>query len=121
MKGRNKVELGGNLVREPEVRYSPSKKKFALVDIAVNYSIKSVDESGQHNRVKKADYFRVLCSGWIADIVEKYCHKGSPVIFDARAVIRQFDKDGRHYWQIGFNATNITLCGSGQQEHAAAD
>lgn len=74
MKNLNNVILIGNLVREPEIKYSPSGVCICVFDIANNNSYLKGNET-----VESVSYFQIKCFGTIAQNVGKFLHKGSQV------------------------------------------
>lgn len=91
-KGVNKITLMGNLVREPEVRYTNSKQKVAVFTLAVSDDYK--DKSGE--LVKVTDYINCTAWGNQAGVVEKYLAKGDPTLVFGKLKIEQYEgKDGQ--------------------------
>ena len=87
----NKVILVGNLGREPEVKFSSDGK--AIANLAVATSESWTDKtSGQ--KVEKTEWHRVVIFGRLADIAQKYLHKGSKVYIEGQLRTRKWDKNG---------------------------
>ena len=116
MQGRNKVEIMGNMVKDPDIRFTKTKKKVARITVASNYSYSAsvVKDDGTRGYEKRADFIPIIAYGHIADTIDSYCKKGSPVLIDAVVKINHFDskKLGIHVWQTLIIATGITLCGT---------
>lgn len=75
----NKVILGGNLTRDPEVRYSQSENPMAIArfGIAINRRFKRQGETD-------CDFFNCTAFGKTAEFVEKYFRKGTRIILSGR-------------------------------------
>lgn len=72
----NSVTLLGNLVRDPELKYTPGGKAVADISLAINKNW--TDDSGQ----KQSDVTYVDCTafGRTAEICGQYLKKGSPAL-----------------------------------------
>lgn len=91
MSSLNRVDLIGNLTREPEVRYTNDNRPIANVSIATSENWK--DQSGQ--KQEKTEYHRVVVFGNLADVVGKYLTKGSKVYLSGRLSTRKWtDQQG---------------------------
>lgn len=88
----NKVCLIGNLGRDPEVRFAQNGNKIVNMSIATSESWKD-KQSGE--RKEKTEWHRiVIFDSFIADIAEKYLHKGSKVYIEGSLQTRKWEKDG---------------------------
>jgi len=87
----NKVILVGNLGREPDVKFTGDGK--AIANLAVATSESWTDKTtGQ--KVEKTEWHRVVIFGRLADIAQKYLHKGSKVYIEGQLRTRKWDKNG---------------------------
>ena len=85
----NKVLLTGRLTRDPELRSTTSGLEVASFSIAVNRGFKN--KEGNYD----ADFFNVSVFGKQAEVVSKYCFKGSQVGVEGRLQSRSYDaQDG---------------------------
>lgn len=106
MSSVNKVILIGNLGRDPEVRTMQDGKKVANLSIATSESWK--DKSSGEKK-EKTEWHRVVIWGALADIAEKYLHKGSKVYVCGSLQTRKWtDKDGVEKY-----STEVVLQGYG--------
>ena len=87
----NKVILVGNLGREPDVKFSSDGK--AIANLAVATSESWTDKTTQQ-KVEKTEWHRVVIFGRLADIAQKYLHKGSKVYIEGQLRTRKWDKNG---------------------------
>jgi len=103
----NKVILVGNLGREPEVKFTSDGK--AIANLAVATSESWTDKTtGQ--KVEKTEWHRVVIFGRLADIAQKYLHKGSKVYIEGQLRTRSWDQNGEKKYTTevvlsGFNST----------------
>lgn len=88
----NKVQIIGNLGRDPEVRHTSDNRSIANLTLATSESWE--DKAGQ--RQEKTEWHRVVVFGKLAEIVEKYLKKGDSVYFEGKLQTRKWqDKDGQ--------------------------
>jgi single-strand DNA-binding protein len=92
MSGINKVILIGNLGAKPELKYSSSN--VAITNLSVATSESWTDKStGQ--KQEKTEWHRVSVFGKLAEIISKYCDKGSKVYVEGKLQTRKYqDKSG---------------------------
>jgi single-strand DNA-binding protein len=87
----NKIMLIGNLGKDPEFNVIPDGTPVARFSIAVNRNVKSRDGE----RVKETDWFNIVAWRQLAEICEKYLHRGSKVYIEGRLSMRKYtDKEG---------------------------
>jgi single-strand DNA-binding protein len=88
---RNKVQLIGNLGMDPEVRTLESGKKVAKVALATSETYKN--QKGE--RITETQWHNLVAWGKTADIVEKFCKKGSELAIEGKLINRNYiDKEG---------------------------
>ena len=80
MPALNRVELIGNLGRDPEARFTANGKKYAVFSAAVNRTWKSAD--GEKHEA--ADWFLVNAWGKLGEICLQYLKKGRLVFIEGR-------------------------------------
>jgi len=90
----NKVILVGNLGKDPEIRNTTDGKKIANLTVATSDSWKD-KQSGE--RKDKTEWHRVVIyNNNLADVAEKYLHKGSKVYLEGQLQTRKWqDKSGQ--------------------------
>lgn len=93
MAGVNKVILIGNLGAEPEVRQLPSGDAVANIRLATSESWKDKNTGEKQERT---EWHNVVFFGKLAEIVQKYLHKGSKVYVEGKLRTRKWqDKEGQ--------------------------
>ena len=88
---RNNVQLIGNLGMNPEVKTLDNGKKMAKFSIACNESYK--DAKGK--TVENTSWFNLVAWEGLAEVAEKYLHKGKQVAVCGKLVTKSYtDKQG---------------------------
>jgi single-strand DNA-binding protein len=92
----NKVMLIGNVGAEPEIRTTPSGTRIAKVSLATNR--RWSDRSGQQQ--EKTEWHRLTFWDRLAEIVERYVHKGDRLYVEGRIEYSQTQDDQGNvkYW-----------------------
>ena len=85
----NRVLIAGRLTRDPELRYTPNGKAVCSFSLAVNRRYK--DASGQWQ--DDTTYVNIVCWMNIAELVNRYLHKGSPVLVEGRLESRSWETE----------------------------
>ena len=94
MPALNRVQLIGNLGRDPEARFTSNGKKYATFTLAVNRTWKST-EGEKH---EATDWFLVNAWGKLAEVCLSYLKKGRLVFVDGRLQTDRWDDKGEtHY------------------------
>ena len=107
-KGINKVILIGNLGNDPEIRVGQSGKKMATLSIATSESWKDKQTGQQQERT---EWHKVSVFDKLAEICQKYLHKGSKVFLEGKLQTRSWDKDGvqQYTTEVVLSGWNSTL------------
>jgi len=98
----NRVILIGRLVRDPELRYTPSGVAVATFTLAVDRPFKNSEGK------KETDFIR--CRTWrkLAEVVAQNVQKGRLVAVDGRLEVSSFDaKDGSKRYSTDVVADNV--------------
>jgi single-strand DNA-binding protein len=87
----NKIMLIGNIGKEPELQITSDGTSFSRFSLAVNRSYKS--SSGE--KVEETEWFNIVVWRQLAEICERYLHKGSKVYLEGRLSQRTYtDREG---------------------------
>ena len=90
MPALNRVQLIGNLGKDPEVRYTPTGTKVCTFSTAVNRRWKGRDGS-----VKEAvDWFNIEAWGRLGEVCQQYLHKGSLAFIEGRLQTDRYEHEG---------------------------
>ena len=88
---KNKVQLIGNLGNAPEVKTTESGKKLARFSVATNESYRNA----KGEKVTETTWHNLVAWGKVADLAEKFLHKGTEVVIEGKLINRNYtDKDG---------------------------
>ena len=82
----NRVELIGNLTRDPEMRYTPSGAAVATFSVATNRSYVTEGE-----RKEETDFHRCVAWNKLAEICNQFMKKGTKVFVSGRLQNRQWE------------------------------
>lgn len=91
MAGVNKVILLGNLGKDPEIRHLENGTAVASFSIATSETYKD-KTSGE--RIEKTEWHNVVLWRGLAEVAEKYLHKGDQVYIEGKLRTRSWEKDG---------------------------
>ena len=111
MASLNKVFLIGNLVRPPELRYTPSGTAVADLRLAVNrnYTLQSGEKR------EETCFLTVIVWGKQAETCGEYLDKGSPILVDGRLQTRDWEtKDGQKRSVVEVVAERVQFMGRGK-------
>jgi single-strand DNA-binding protein len=107
MPSLNKVQIIGNLGRDPEVHYSPDGAAIANMSLATTSQWKDKESRGKQERT---EWHRVVFYGRLAEIVREYTHGGSLVYVEGSLHTRKWqDKDGQDRYTTEIVGSLLTL------------
>ncbi len=87
----NKVILIGNIVRDPELRYTPQNTAVCTFTVATNRSWTTNDGNEQES----TEFTRVVTWGKLAEIANQILQKGRKVFVEGRLQTREWEgQDG---------------------------
>jgi single-strand DNA-binding protein len=91
-KSLNKVQLIGNLTRDPELKYTPTGAAVCTISLATNRSWTT--DTGE--KKDEADFHRLVAWNKLAEICGQLLKKGRKVYVEGRLSTRSWqDKDGQ--------------------------
>ena len=91
MRSINRVEILGNVTKDPEMRYTPNGHPVINFSIATNRQWSDKDTGEKKEAV---EYHNVVFWGKAAEIIDQYVNKGSKLYVQGRLQTRSWDKDG---------------------------
>lgn len=102
----NKVQLIGNLTRDPESRMTPSGQQVTTFGMATNRTW--TDQSGQ--KQERAEYHNIVVWGKLGEIAAKYLIKGKKVYIEGRLQTRDWEaQDGTKRSRTEIVAENLIM------------
>lgn len=103
----NKVIIVGNVGSEPEVRSLDGGRKVTTLRIATSETY--VDKFGE--KQERTEWHNVVLWNALADVVEKYVHKGSQLFIEGSLRTRKYEVAGDERWTTEILADTIKLLG----------
>ena len=102
----NRVMLAGNLVRDPELRFTSNGVPVCGFSIAVN-RVKSKDDA--------ADFFNVSAWRELGETIATHKKKGDPILLEGRLQYRTWEaEDGTKRSTVDVVADNVQFLGRSQ-------
>jgi len=111
----NKVQLYGNLTRDPELKALPSGQSVASFSIATNRTFK--DKAGA--KQEQVEFHNVVAFGKTADVIGQYFKKGKPIYVEGRIQTRSWEKDGKKNYRTEIVLETFQFGPSEQRADAA--
>lgn len=82
----NRVELIGNVVRDPEMKYTPNGAAVTTFSVATNRTYNSDGE-----KKEETDFHRIVAWNKLAEICNQFMKKGTKVFVSGRLQNRQWE------------------------------
>lgn len=111
----NKVILLGNVGADPEVRALDGGAKVARIRVATTERWN--DKNG--HRQEQTEWHLVQLWRGLADVVDKYVHKGSQVYIEGKIRTREFEQNGEKRYITEIVADELKLCGKPKDANEA--
>src|SRR5262245_31747159 len=110
----SKIQIIGNLGRDPELRYTPNGRPVTTFSVAVNQATRN-QQTGEWNEA--TDWFRVSVWGDRAERAAEQLRKGSRVFVDGRFRTREYEtNDGRKGLSLDVSADTVMGLDKREQE-----
>lgn len=119
MASLNKVQIIGNLGRDPEMRSFPSGDRIANVSIAATekWKDKQTGDMKEHT-----EWFRVVFGGKLAEIAGEYLRKGSQVYVEGSLRTRKWTDDaGTEKYSTEVRADKMVMLGNRETTSRQSD
>ena len=106
MRGVNRVTLIGNLGKDPDVQYLDGNIGVAKFSLATTETYK--DKTGK--LISQTEWHTVVLWRGLADLAQKYLHKGSLVYIEGRLKTRSWeDKEGNKKFATEIVGDNLIM------------
>lgn len=102
----NQVVLGGNLVRDPELRHLPTGTAVCSMRVANNRRAKIDGEW-----TERPGFFDVTVWGAQGEACAQYLEKGRPVVVVGELRFREWEQDGHKRSAVDINAREVQFIG----------
>ena len=120
MASYNKVMLMGNLVRDPELRVTPSGLSICRFTLACSRSVKS--EKAENGMREETIFVDVETFGKQAEVVAKYFTKGRPIFVEGRLRLNEWQtQTGEKRSKLMVVLENFVFVGSNNQQIDGSD
>ncbi len=104
----NKIMLIGNLGRDPELTMTSEGTPVVKFSLAVNRSFTVKGE-----KKEETEWFNIVTWNKLAEICEKYLHKGSKVYIEGRLTQRKYtDREGAQRTSVEVVASDMKMLDS---------
>ena len=108
----NKVQLLGNIGKDPEVRETKSGK---VVNLVLATSERYTDKSGQ--KQENTEWHNLVVFGKLADVVTKYVKKGDKLYVEGSITTRKWeDKEGNTRYNTDIKVRDLTMLGGTEKK-----
>lgn len=115
VRGLNRVQIIGNLGRDPEMRYTPAGTAVTNFTVAVGRQRRTQD----NQFVDDTEWFRVVAWEKLAETCDKWLHKGSQVYIEGRLQTRKYtDKEGAERTSVEVVANEMIMLGQRSDQGA---
>ena len=116
MASLNRVTLIGNVGKDPEIKTFASGNKVAQITLATSERYK--DRNGEQK--EETEWHSVQAFGKLADVVERFVHKGSLLYLDGKIRTRSYEADGRTVYRTEILADHIQMLDRREQGNRPA-
>lgn len=106
MAGVNKVILVGNLGKDPEVRHLENGTPVASFSLATSETYK---DRTTGERKTNTEWHNIILWRGLAEVAEKYLHKGDQVYIEGKLVTRSWEKEGVTRYTTEIVGNNMTM------------
>lgn len=103
---KNKVQLIGNLGQEPDVKTIGEDRKVAHLSVATNENYRNA----KGEKVTETQWHNIVAWGKLAELAEKYLHKGTEVVIEGKLINRNYtDKQGVKRYVTEIQANELLI------------
>ena len=109
----NRIQLAGNLTRDPELKFTPQGTAVCKLGIAINREWK--DASGE--KKKEVSFFNITVWGKSAENCGKYLTKGKPIFVEGRLQTHKYKTQcGEERTATDIVADSVQFLGSAKDD-----
>jgi single-strand DNA-binding protein len=106
---RNKVQLIGNLGKNPEIKTTDSGKRLVKFSVATN----EMYTNNKGEKVKETQWHNLVAWGKLAEVAEKYLNKGSEVAIEGKLITKDYtDKEGNKKYTTEIQVNELLMLGN---------
>ena len=108
MASLNRVELIGNLGRNPEIRYTPGGTAVASFSLATSEKVKT--KAGDYET--RTEWHNIVLYARLAEVAGEYLSKGKSVYLDGKLKTRKWqDRDGKDRYSTEIIGEKLIMLG----------
>ena len=105
-RGLNRIQVLGTVVRDPELKHS--NVDYLYFTLASNYQVKNARGEWED----AADFIPFVAFGKTAELISKYCVKGSQIYVEGKARRnKRTDNNGNNIYETQLIVNEIRFCG----------
>jgi single-strand DNA-binding protein len=116
MKGLNKVQLIGNLGKDPEIRFVPDGKQITKFSMAVNRSYKN--KTGES--IDDTQWFNIEAWSGLAKVISEHLTQGDRVYIEGRLKTEKYDKNGETKYFTKVVAQQMIMLGKNRPNESSS-
>jgi len=110
MANLNRVEIIGNVGKEPEMRFTPTGKPVISFSVAVN---------SKFGESETTEWFSIVAWNKLAETCNQYLTKGQQVFVEGRLQTRSWEgDDGAKHYKTEVIANKVLFLGQRKQEES---
>lgn len=117
MKGLNKVQLIGNIGKDPEIRFVPNGKQVAKFSMAVNRSSKN--KAGES--IDDTQWFNIEAWSGLAKVINEHLTQGDRVYIEGRLKTEKYDKNGETKYFTKVVAQQMIMLGKSRSNESSPE
>ena len=117
MKGLNKVQLIGNIGKDPEIRFVPNGKQVAKFSMAVNRSFKN--KAGES--IDDTQWFNIEAWSGLAKVINEHLTQGDRVYIEGRLKKEKYDKNGETKYFTKVVAQQMIMLGKSRSNKSSPE
>ena len=104
----NKVILMGRLTREPDIKYTQGDNTMCVARFSL-----AVDRKFKKDGEPTADFINCVAFGKTAEVLEKYCTKGTKLVVEGRIQTGSYtNRDGQKVYTTDIAVENLEFAES---------
>ena len=114
----NKVILVGRLGKDPEVRHLDNGATTAKFSLATSERYK---KKSTNDQIEKTEWHNIVLWRELAEVAEKYLHKGDLICVEGKIRTRSWEKEGVTRYTTEIEGNNITMLGGKREQTSSAN
>ena len=105
---KNKIQLMGNLGKDPDIKSIGNDKKVATFSLATNETY----YNAQGEKITETIWHNIVAWGKLAEVSEKYLNKGTEILLEGRLINRTYaDKNGNKKFTSEVQVSELLMIG----------